>query len=163
MSQHRTHLKENEMRTMRARWVIVAILPLLVLGNVARADDIRLAMESANTKFLAAFNAPNPSAFLPLYTTDSVLFFQGAAPVTGPEAIKQFWESRIKIGARDHTFEIIETGADGNYAYQVSRATIQLVRDNGEKTLNSGHTVRIFEKQSDGTWKTKIHMYNRPN
>jgi ketosteroid isomerase-like protein len=120
-------------------------------------------MESANAQFLAAFNTPNPSAFLPLYTKDSILFFQGAAPVTGPEAIKQFWESRIKIGARDHTFDIIETGADGNYAYQVTRTTIQLTRDSGEKTLISGHTVRIFEKQSDGTWKAKIHMYNRPN
>jgi ketosteroid isomerase-like protein len=120
-------------------------------------------MESANTQFLAAFNTPNPSAFLPLYTKDSMLFFQSAAPVTGPEAIKQFWESRIKIGARDHTFDIIETGADGNYAYQVTKTTIQLARDNGEKTLISGHTVRIFEKQGDGTWKTKIHMYNRPN
>jgi ketosteroid isomerase-like protein len=154
---------ENEMRKVPFVSAIVAILPLLVLGRVARADDIRPAMESANTQFLAAFNTPNPSAFLPLYTTDSVLFFQGAAPVTGPEAIKQFWESRIKIGARDHTFDIIETGADGNYAYQVTRTTIQLVRDNGEKTLISGHTVRIFEKQSDGTWKAKIHMYNRPN
>jgi ketosteroid isomerase-like protein len=36
------------------------------------------------------------------------------------------------------------------------------VRDTGEKTLIAGHTVRIFEKQSDGTWKTNIHMYNRP-
>src|SRR5882724_5708240 len=142
------------MRTLRARLLIAAVLPLLVLGKVARADDIRPAMESANAQFLAAFNMPNPSAFLPLYTTDSILFFQGAAPVTGAEAIKQFWESRIKIGARDHTFEIIETGADGNYAYQVTKTTIQLMRDNGEKTLLSGHTVRIFEKQDDGTWRT---------
>jgi ketosteroid isomerase-like protein len=154
---------ENEMRKVRFALAIAAILPLLGLGQVAQADDVRPAMESANTQFLDAFNAPNPSAFLPLYTKDSILFFQGAAPVTGPEAIKQFWESRIKIGARDHTFDITETGADGNYAYQVTRTTIQLVRDNGEKTLISGHTVRIFEKQGDGTWKTKIHMYNRPN
>ena len=142
---------------------IGAILPLLVLGKVAQADDIRPAMESANAQFLAAFNTPNPSAFIPLYTTDSILFFQGAAPVTGPEAIRQFWESRIKLGARDHTFDIIETGADGKYAFQVTKTTVQLVRDTGEKILISGHTVRIFEKQSDGTWKAKIHMYNRPS
>lgn len=142
---------------------IGAILPLLVVGNVARADDIRPAMEKANVEFLAAFNTPNPSAFLPLYTTDAVLFFQGAAPVTGPQAIRQFWESRIKLGARDHTFDIIETRADGKYAFQLTRTTIQLVRDTGEKTLISGHTVRIFEKQNDGTWKAKIHMYNRPS
>jgi len=144
-------------------WVIAAILPLLVAGRAVRADDIRPAMEAANAQFLTAFNTPNPSAFVPLYTADSILFFQGALPVTGPEAIKQFWEARIKLGIRDHTFDIIETGADGRYAYQVAKATVQLVRDTGEKALMVGHTVRVFEKQIDGTWKTKVHMFNRPN
>ena len=142
---------------------IVAMLPLLVAANTSRADDIRPAMERANAQFLAAFNTPNPSAFLPLYTADSVLFFQGAPPVSGPVAIKEFWESRIKLGIRDHTYEIIEIGTDGKYAFQVSKATVQLLRDNGEKILMVGHTVRIFEKQSDGTWKTKVHMFNRPS
>lgn len=136
-------------------------LPLLLYGGSAGADDIRPAMERANAAFLTAFNAPNPSGFLPLYTEDALLFFQGAPAVRGPEAIKQFWETRINLGVRDHTFEIIETDADGKYAFQLARATVQLVRDNGEKTLMVGHTVRIFEKQGDGTWKTKIHMFNR--
>lgn len=151
------------MRKLPFLLAIVATLPLMLLGKAARADDIRPAMEAANAKFLAAFNTPNPSAFLPLYTEDSTLFFQGAPPVTGAEAIKQFWESRIKMGVRDHTFDIIESGADGKYAYQVSKTTVQLVRDSGEKTLITGNSVRIFEKQSDGTWKTKIHMWNRTN
>jgi uncharacterized protein (TIGR02246 family) len=150
------------MRKISCVLAIVALLPPLLVGGITRADDIRPAMEAANAQFLAAFNTPNPPAFLPLYTKDAVLYFQGAAPVTGPDAIKQFWESRIKAGVRDHTFDIIETGADGKYAFQVTRTTVQLVRDNGEKTLIAGHTVRIFEKQSDGTWKAKIHMYNRP-
>lgn len=146
-------------------WVlaIIAMLPPLLVGGMTRADDVRAAMERANAQFLAAFNTPNPAAFLPLYTKDAVLYFQGAAPVKGPEAIKQFWESRIKLGIRDHTFDIIAMGADGNYAYQVTRTTVQLVRDNGEKTLIAGHTVRIFERQSDGTWKAKVHMFNRPS
>jgi hypothetical protein len=87
----------------------------------------------------------------------------GRAAHPGPEAIKQFWESRIKLGVRDHTFDIIETGADGKYAYQVTKNTVQLVRDTGERILMTGHTVRLFEKQSDGTWKIKIHMFNQPN
>ncbi len=151
------------MRKVSFLLAIVAIPPLLAFGKVARADDIRPAMEAANAQFLAAFNTPNPSAFLPLYTKDSVLFFQGAPPIIGPEAIKQFWESRIKLGVRDHTFDIIETGADGKYAYQVTRSTVQLVRESGEKILTVGHTVRVFEKQGDGTWKAKIHMFNQLN
>jgi ketosteroid isomerase-like protein len=143
--------------------VMTAILPLVVLAGPTRADDVRPAMEAANAQFLAAFNTPNPAAFLSLYTVDSTLFFQGAPPISGPEAIKQFWGSRIKAGAKDHTFDIIEIGADGKYAYQVTKSTVQLVRENGEKTLIAGHTVRVFERQSDGTWKTKVHMFNRPN
>jgi ketosteroid isomerase-like protein len=146
------------------RWAVVATLLLvLVVGKIVRADDIRPAMEAANARFVAAFNTPDTAAFPDQYTADAVLFFQGAPPVTGPEAIRQFWEARIKLGGRDVKFEIIDAGADGRYAYQVTRTTAQLVRPNGEKTPISGHTVRIFEKQSDGTWKTKVHMFNRPD
>ena len=143
---------------------ITAVLPLLIIGNAgdaARADDIRSAMEAANAQFLTAFNTPDSTAFLSQYTADAVLFFQGSPPVTGPEAIRQFWEGRIKLGGRDLTFDIIETGADGRYAWQVAKVTVQLVRKTGEKTLITGTAVRIFEKQSDGTWKTKVHMFNR--
>jgi ketosteroid isomerase-like protein len=154
-------MEEREMRKMRTRWIMAALLTLLVSGKPAQADDIRPAMESANARFLAAFNTPNPPAFDPLYTGDAVLFFQGAAPVTGPDAIAQFWDSRIKLGIRDHTFDIVETAAGGNFAYQLTRTSVQLLRPNGEKTLIPGYTVRIFEKQADGTWRVRIHMYNR--
>ncbi len=118
-------------------------------------------MEAANTQFEKAFNAPASADFVGQYAADAVLYFQGSAPVTGPEAIRQFWEGRIRLGARDLAFDITETGADGRYAWQVARSTVQLVRGTGEKTLIPGNTVRIFEKQSDGTWKTKVHMFNR--
>lgn len=141
---------------------LTAILALLVLTTfAARTEDLQAAMQDANARFLEAFNRPNPPGFVGLYTPDSVLLFQGVPPKTGPEAIMQFWESRIKAGARDHTFEIINAWADGKYAYQVARAGIQLVLQSGEKTAISGYTVRIFERQSDGTWKTKVHMFNR--
>jgi ketosteroid isomerase-like protein len=141
------------------RWTLVAIL-LLVLAGPARTDDLRSAMEAVNAKFLSAFNTPNGAAFPALYTADAILLFHGVPPITGPEAIKRFWESRIASGARDHTFEIIETWADGKFAYQVTKSSVQLIRPTGERTPISGHTVRVFEMQSDGTWKTKVHMFN---
>jgi uncharacterized protein (TIGR02246 family) len=146
---------------LRGCRILLALLSLLAAVTAARAEELRAAMEAANTQFLKAFNTPDPAGFLPLYTVDAVLLFGGAPPITGPEAIRQFWESRIKLGVRDHTFDIIEAGADGKYAYQVTKNTVQLVRDSGEKTVTAGHTVRIFEKQSDGTWKIKIHMFNQ--
>lgn len=141
--------------------ILLAIFSLLVVVTTARADDLRAAMEAANMQFLKAFNTPDPAGFLPLYTADAVLLFAGAPPVRGPEAIMRFWESRIRAGAKDHFFELIEIGADGKYAYQLSRNGVQLVRDTGERTPISGYTVRVFELQSDGGWKAKVHMFNR--
>jgi ketosteroid isomerase-like protein len=141
------------------RWAVVT---LLLLGLVAPAwgSDIRPAMEAINARFLAAFNTPNTSDFPALYTDDAILIFHGVPPIVGPEAIKRFWESRISSGARNHTFDIIETWTDGKFAYQLSRAGVELVRPTGEKTPISGHTLRVFEVQGDGTWKTKVHMFN---
>ena len=127
-----------------------------------RTSDLRGAMEADNARWLAAFNTPNPAAFPAMYTNDALLLPPGAQPVTGgPEAIKQFWESRIKAGAKDHTFEIVSVHEDGKYAYQVAKWTVVVVKDTGEKTPFSGNTVRIFERQGDGTWLTKVHMFNR--
>jgi ketosteroid isomerase-like protein len=146
---------------MRTKPCLAVVVAALIMAAPARGDDILAAMEAVNARFVAAFNTPNTAAFSDQYTADAILLFQGAAPVTGPEAIRQFWEARIKLGGRDVTFEIIGAGADGRYAYQVTRTTAQLVRDTGEKIPVSGHTVRIFERQSDGAWKTKVHMFNR--
>jgi uncharacterized protein (TIGR02246 family) len=141
------------------RWALVTLFMLLLI-RPAWCDDIRPAMEAINARFLAAFNTPDTAAFPALYTEDAVLIFHGVPPIIGPEAIKRFWESRISAGARDHTFEIIETWADGKLAYQLSKAGVQFAKPTGEKTAISGHTLRVFEMQSDGTWKTKVHMFN---
>ena len=143
----------------RARMALLILFASLAF--TARAEELRPAMERANAEFLEAFNRPNPAGFAALYTPDAVLLFSGLPPKTGPEAITQFWESRIKAGAKDHTFEILDAWADGKYAFQIAKAGVQLVPPSGEKIAISGYTVRIFEKQSDGTWKTKIHMFNR--
>jgi ketosteroid isomerase-like protein len=140
----------------------IALLILFAsVAFTARADELRSAMERANAEFLEAFNRPNLAGFAALYTPDAVLLFGGLPPKTGPEAITQFWESRIKAGARDHTFEIVNDWADGSHAFQLAKAGVQLVTPTGERIAISGYTVRIFERQSDGTWKTKVHMFNR--
>jgi len=140
----------------------VTVACLVTLTSHAMGADLRGAMEADNARWLAAFNTPNPAAFPAMYTNDALLLPPGAQPVTGgPEAIKQFWESRIKAGAKDHTFEIVSVHEDGKYAYQVAKWTVVVVKDTGEKTPFSGNTVRIFERQGDGTWLTKVHMFNR--
>jgi uncharacterized protein (TIGR02246 family) len=142
------------------RAVLTALVALVALAAPARADELRAAMEADNARWLAAFNTPDPAAWTAMYTRDAILLPDTAQPITGPEAIRQFFEGFIKAGVKEHTFEILSTRQEGNLAYQVARWTVVVVKDTGERTPLSGNTVRIFERQSDGSWLTKVHMYN---
>ena len=144
------------------RRVALAVAALFVSASLAYADDIRAAMEKANEQWLNAFNTPNAAAFPAQYTEDAVLIPQEImGPVKGPQAIKEYWEGAIKAGFKNHTFQLLDTKESGNFAYQLASWTVDFVKD-GKATPIAGHTMRIYEKQSDGSWKTKLHMYRYP-
>jgi uncharacterized protein (TIGR02246 family) len=123
-------------------------------------SDLRAEMEAANATFIAAYNTQNGAAFKGMYTPDAMLLLPSMQPVVGADAIGAFWTDRVKDGKRkNHTFEIVSVWADGRYAYQVARYTVDVVSE-GEVSKAAGNTVRIFEKQPDGKWLTKVHIFN---
>lgn len=148
---------------MKAKYALyAAVLVVLALVGGARAEDLRAAMEADNTQWLAAFNANTPAALSAMYTTDAMVLPQGSQPVNGRQAIGQFWEDLLKPGNRkNHTFEIVSLRRSGPYVYQVARFTLNVINKTGEPTKLSGNTVRIFERQPDGAWLTKVHIFNR--
>ncbi len=142
--------------------LFIALFVLLGATPFGSAEDnLRAAMEAANKEWLAAYNGMDGKAFPAMYAKDAVVLPPGTQPVNGAEAIGQFWSERIKPGNRkNHTFEIVSIERDGKLAYQVARWTLDLVKDNGEVTKMAGNTVRIFERQPDGKWLTKVHIFN---
>jgi ketosteroid isomerase-like protein len=139
------------------------LIPLVLFASPVRADDLRTAMEASNKQWLDAFNTPSIASFPAMYTEDAVLIPGGmASAVPGPVEITKFWEGSIRAGFKDHTFEIVETRADGNLAYVLSSWTVKKVGggpNNNEESTLQGHTLRVLLKQSDGTWKTKVHIF----
>jgi ketosteroid isomerase-like protein len=83
----------------------------------------------------------------------------GAQPVTGPMAIRNFFAGRGR-SVRDHKLELVDVLPIGNYAYITSHFTATLVV-NEKATPISGSTVRLLERQSDGQWKIKSHIFVR--
>lgn len=128
----------------------------------ANGGDLRTSMEAENARWLAAFNSQRIEELQQTYTADAVLIPPGAPSVSGPQAIGEFWQIRMKSGVRDHTFEIMDLYADGKYAYQVTKWTAVVVKDEAnERFPLSGSNVRVFEHQQDGSWKVKTHIFVR--
>ena len=139
----------------------VVVLVVLAAIGAARAEDLRAVMEADNIRWLAAYNTNTPAAFAAMYTEDAVVLPPGLQPVDGRDAIVQFWKDRLKPGNRkDHTFEIVSVRQDGRLTYQVARWTLDIVNTTGAPTRVSGNTVRVFERQPDGAWLTKVHIFN---
>lgn len=139
----------------------IALLILFATATPVTAKDLRAVMEADNARWLAAYNTNNPGAFPAMYTKDALLLPPGAQPVNGAEAIGQFWGNRLKPGnKKDHTFEIVDIQQDGKLAHQIARWTVVVLKDTGEPSKLSGNTVRIFERQPDGSWLTKVHIFN---
>jgi ketosteroid isomerase-like protein len=149
--------------TMKIKQAISsAILVVLVTTPTTWGqDNIKAAMEAANTEWSAAYNSMNGKAFPALYTKDAILMPPGVQPINGSEAIGQFWTDLLKAGNRKNfALEIASIQREGKYAYQTGRWTIDQVKDNGELAKVGGNTVRIFEEQPDGKWLAKVHIYN---
>jgi len=142
-----------------------ASAPAVAVASAAapqpHGSDLRAQMEAANASFLAAYNSHSRTAFKGIYTPDAMLLPPSSQPLVGADAIGTFWTDSIEDGKRTNpTFQIVSVWAEGRYAYQVARYTVDMVDGQGATSKVAGNAVRIFEKQPDGKWLTKVHIFN---
>ena len=134
-----------------------ALLLIVSHASQALADPLADKLASMNAQWDAAINNANFDALLPMYTADGRLLPPGAQPVTGPLAIRDFFAGRGR-SVRDHKLELVDVPSIGNYAYTTSHFTASLVVSEKAAPI-SGSTVRLLERQSDGQWKIKSHIF----
>ncbi|WOH65370.1 YybH family protein [Bradyrhizobium sp. BWA-3-5] len=139
-------------------YVVLLILTCACVGH-AGADQLANEISSLAAKWDAAINNADFDALLPLYTADGRLMPPGAQPVTGPLAIRDFFAGRGR-SVRNHKVELVDVLPVGNYAYTTSHFTATLVVNEKAAPI-SGSTVRLLERQADGRWKIKSHMFVR--
>jgi ketosteroid isomerase-like protein len=144
-----------------SRILLVAFALLLVISCVAsvRADPLADDMASMNALWDAAINNADFDALLPMYSADARLMPPGAKPVTGATAVRDFFAGRGK-SVSNHKLELVDVVLIGSHAYVTSHFTAT-VAANEKVTPISGSTVRLVERQSDGQWKIKSHMFVR--
>ena len=121
------------------------------------ADPLADEISSAGAKWDVAINNADFDALLPLYTADASLMPPGAQPTTGPLAIRDFFAGRGR-SVRNHKLELVDMLPIGNYAYTTSHFTATLIVDEKAAPI-SGSTVRLLERQPDGQWKIKSHIF----
>ena len=137
------------------------VFPLLLAAAVAVAQaqeppDLKAALEANNAEWLQAYNTQDADALARMYTADALLIAAGEQPIRGADAIHAYWQTDVR-DYHDHTWEILEVRGEDALAYQVAEWTV--AERKGDATY-SGNTVRILERQADGQWLTRLHMFS---
>jgi uncharacterized protein (TIGR02246 family) len=150
---------ESMVKTTRQFGTLLFVFTTVVASPTLAADGNKM-VQSANTQWLAAFNSGKASALPAMYTTDAILLADASSPITGREAIEKYWEGALKMGLKDHTFEPISIKQDSKIAYQAATWTLMAPKEGGGSTQATGSVVHVFEKQPNGKWLIKVHIYN---
>lgn len=123
---------------------------------MATATDVRAEIETANEGFMTAFNQGDAAAMAGLYTTDGQLLPPHSDFLTGPDAIKAFWQGVFDMGVKEVKLATVETEAHGDAATEVGKFTMFL---EGGQVADAGKYI-VAWKNEQSTWKLHRDIWN---
>jgi uncharacterized protein (TIGR02246 family) len=144
------------MRFAAIALVLSCLSTVALAAGAEEPEDLQAAMEANNARWLEAYNTQDAVALGELYAADAILIAAGSQPVRGAKEIEAYWAEDVRAYS-DHTWEILEVRGETDLAYQVAKWT---VAERGSDARYSGNTVRVLERQQDGEWLTKVHMFS---
>jgi ketosteroid isomerase-like protein len=123
------------------------------------ADEAAIA--DFNRRYLGAINDGDIATLSSLTTEGHIMLAPGRPPIVGKaanDAANGRVAQQFKI---DEHWTPIETVIDGDLAYQRGTFTVAATPKAGGETRNtSGNFLRIYRRQTDGSWRMVRDMFN---
>ena len=108
-------------------------------------------VEAVSDAFTAAVRNGDTTALGNGYTSDAV-FVSARGKLEGNDAIAAFWKDAVKQGVgKSLEAQTLKFGSSGDLAWLLNRFT-------GGVTAPAGHTLRVFQRQPDGSIKTLVQL-----
>ncbi len=122
-------------------------------------EEVSDAIKAINQKFMAAVKRGDTAALAALYTGDARLLPPNHQPVSGTQAIKDFWETIIAMGVKEARLESAEVETRGDMAYEIGRYVLTFQLPGETAITELGKYVVVWKNQND-TWKLHIDIWN---
>jgi uncharacterized protein (TIGR02246 family) len=123
-------------------------------------SDIRATLKTNNDTWNAAFNRGDAAAVAALYTDDATVLPHTHDVISGPGKIKELWTALIGAGCKDHSIEMLDVHVDGNLACEIAKWAASGPGEDGRPQSYGGSLVNLYERQGDGSWKCRLHIWN---
>jgi ketosteroid isomerase-like protein len=128
----------------------------MCLASAANADDVKAAIEAANSQFSAAVAKGDGAVLAGMYSSDGQVMPAGSDPIRGAEAIQKFWQGALDSGVAGIGLRTIEVFGRGPTATEVGEYEL---RDKAGKVLDHGKYIVVWRNES-GKWKLLRDMFS---
>jgi uncharacterized protein (TIGR02246 family) len=127
-----------------------------------RDDATRLVEAIAETRaaFTEALRRGDAAAAAAVYAQRATLLAPSAALISGRKPIEAFWDAGIAAGITDVELEPLELRRHDGVACEIGRYGLRLDPGDGGSVLERGKYVLVHERQSDGSWRRAVEMFN---
>ena len=134
----------------------------VTLGLMTGDLDTRpLAQALAETRatFVAALGRADSEALAALYTADATLLPPAAAPISGREAIRRFWQAGLDAGIVAIRLEAARLDHDTRLAYELGSYELRLEPAASKTIVDRGNYVLVHSRQDDGSWRRRVEIF----
>ena len=107
-----------------------------------------------------AFNSGDAKAIAAFYADDAIFLPASHDVITGPAGVEKFFTGLLAGGATAHKLDMIEANGDGNLVFGAAKWSATGKDANGADQPWGGLATHIFERQTDGNLKIKLHTFN---
>lgn len=122
---------------------------------------VRTRIEETNAKFAAALGRGDTEIVTAFYTDDAVVLAPNAPIARGRQAIKALFDGLIgQLGIPQLNLQTQQVDEVGDTAYEVGAYTLRAQPPGGEPITDNGKYVVVWKRDSDGSWKLAVDMWN---
>jgi uncharacterized protein (TIGR02246 family) len=151
---------------MKTKFILVGCIALLsfTFGGSATAADTKIeqALRDLDAQWSAAAGAKDLDKTVSYYADDAIVMPPNAPPATTKEAIRSAWNEMLTSPGAAISWKAtkVEVAKSRDLAY-VSGTYEDTMNDaSGKPVKGRGKYVAIFKKQTDGTWKVIVDIWN---
>ena len=139
---------------------VLLVFTTLISAGSSMAASAEEDVKAAYSAWDAAFNQGDAGAAAALYSDDALFLPPTHDVIKGPAGVEKFLQAIIGMGSKNHKFEMIEAREEGNIIYAAAKWSATGKNAEGKEQPFSGVVAHVFERQSDGSLKVKLHTFN---
>ena len=149
------------MNTTSIRLLTSCICAFALCGAVSAADpNVRTVVTGLNSSWNEAFNKGDASAVAALYDEKATLSAGDGKTLVGRSEIEKLFKGFIDGGVHKHTIDIVQVFGNGDFAYEVATWSAKGREKDGKEPAFGGVLTNVFERGTDGKWKSVSHVWN---